>query len=107
MERALEDRVWQRALSRCEYCQGPQEYDRLPFEIDHIIALKHRGPIRRGNLCLACFACNNHKGPNVAGVAETTKTVVKLVNPRRQNLTCAPGKVRKILDSQSCVDRGP
>jgi hypothetical protein len=56
MERELEDLVWRRAGNRCEYCRVPQEYDRLPFEIDHVIAKKHRGPTRAGNLCLACFA---------------------------------------------------
>jgi hypothetical protein len=56
MERALEDWVWERANHSCEYCRVPQEYDRLAFEIDHIIARKHRGPSRAGNLCLACFA---------------------------------------------------
>src|SRR5262249_41106539 len=83
MERALEELVWQRAGSRCEYCQVAQEYDRLPFEIDHIIAIKHRGPTQVSNLCLECFACNNHKGPNVAGVDEKTQKVVHLFTPRR------------------------
>ena len=66
MERALEELVWRRAHRRCEYCQVPQEFDRLVFEIDHIIALKHRGPTRAGNLCLTCFACNNQKGDMTA-----------------------------------------
>jgi 5-methylcytosine-specific restriction endonuclease McrA len=61
MERALEELVWLRAGSRCEYCQLSQENLDLPCEIDHIIAKKHRGPSQAGNLCLACFACNNHK----------------------------------------------
>jgi hypothetical protein len=83
MQCALEQLVWRRAGRRCEYCQMAQADDRLPFEIDHIIARKHRGPTRASNLCLACFACNNHKGPNVAGVDEKTKKIVKLFNPRR------------------------
>jgi len=83
MERALEKLVWRRAGRRCEYCQVAQEHDPLPFEIDHVIAKKHRGPTRASNLCLACFACNNHKGPNVAGVDPKTKKVVPLFNPRR------------------------
>src|SRR5438876_1073478 len=83
MERALEELVWRRAVNCCEYCRVPQAYDRLPFEIDHIIARKHRGPTRAGNLCLACFACNNHKGPNIAGVDVDTNTIVQLFNPRR------------------------
>jgi hypothetical protein len=38
MERSLEELVWQRAGSCCEYCLVPQAVDLLPFEIDHIIA---------------------------------------------------------------------
>ncbi len=83
MERELVDLVWQRANGRCEYCQVSQVYDRLPFEIDHIIAKKHRGPTRPGNLCLACFACNVHKGPNISGIDIRTKKIVSLFNPRR------------------------
>ena len=56
MDDALEQLVWRRAHRRCEYCQLPREFSRAPFEIDHIIALKHRGPTRASNLCLACFA---------------------------------------------------
>jgi hypothetical protein len=83
MDRELEELVWRRARGRCEYCQLPHEYDELTFEIDHIIALKHRGPTRASNLCLACFACNNHKGTNLSGVDPKTKKIVNLFNPRR------------------------
>jgi 5-methylcytosine-specific restriction endonuclease McrA len=83
MEQALQDLVWRRANRRCEYCRVAQENDRLPFEIDHIIALKHRGPTRASNLCLACFACNNHKGPNISGIDSRTNKIVPLFNPRR------------------------
>jgi len=83
MERALEEFVWQRAGHRCEYCQVSQAYDRLPFAIDHVIARKHRGRTVAGNLCLACFACNNHKGPNIAGIDPKTGKIVLLFHPRR------------------------
>jgi hypothetical protein len=83
MERALEELVWRRAGGRCEYCQVPQALDRLPFEIDHIIARKHHGPTRASNLCLACFACNNHKSSNISGIDEKTKKIVPLFHPRR------------------------
>jgi hypothetical protein len=83
MERALQELVWERAGHRCEYCQVAQEHDRLPFEVDHIIAKKHRGPTRAGNLCLACFADNNHKGPNLAGIDPQTRELTPLFNPRR------------------------
>ena len=44
LEAALIRQVWQRARSRCEYCQMPQEFDEISFEIDHVIARKHGGP---------------------------------------------------------------
>ncbi len=84
MERALEVLVWQRAGRRCEYCQLPEAESDLAFEIDHVIAEHHKGQTQEENLCLACFACNRHKGPNVAGVDPETKQIVPLFNPRRQ-----------------------
>ena len=83
MERALKQLVWQRAHDRCEYCQLAQENHELPFPIDHIIARVHGGPTRAGNLCLACFACNNHKGPNLTGIDPKTRQLTRLFNPRR------------------------
>jgi hypothetical protein len=83
MSDSLEELVRERAGDRCEYCQVSQEHDLVSFEIDHIIARKHRGPTRANNLCLACFACNNHKGPNIAGVDPRTRKIVPLFNPRR------------------------
>ncbi len=83
MERALERLVWERASGRCEYCRVAQEHDRLPFEIDHIVAKKHGGATQLGNLCLACFADNNHKGPNIAGIDPHTRKLTPLFNPRR------------------------
>src|ERR1700756_1631056 len=83
MERELADLVRRRADNCCEYCRVSQAYDRLSFEIDHVIALKHRGPTRASNLCLACFACNNHKGTNISGIDPRTKKIVPLFNPRR------------------------
>jgi 5-methylcytosine-specific restriction endonuclease McrA len=83
MDPVLEQLVWQRAQGQCEYCQLPQRLSRLPFEIDHVIARKHRGRTVAGNLCLACFACNHHKGPNIAGIDPVTRKIVPLFHPRR------------------------
>ena len=55
MERSLEELVWQRARSCCEYCLMPQAFDRATFEIDHIIARSHGGASEADNLALACF----------------------------------------------------
>lgn len=61
----------------------PEEFDDLPFEIDHIIARKHGGATSGDNLALACFSCNNHKGPNIAGIDPRTGRIVRLYHPRR------------------------
>jgi hypothetical protein len=83
MDTALVELVWLRALSLCEYCQMPQDYERFSHQIDHVIAKKHKGTAVSENLALACFPCNNHKGPNLAGMDIVTKKLTKLFNPRR------------------------
>jgi len=83
MERALEERIWQRARDCCEYCQMPQEFDALRFQIDHVIAMSHGGSTLAANLALACFNCNSFKGPNLAGIDAKTKKIVPLFTDRR------------------------
>lgn len=84
MDRATENLVHERAQHCCEYCQMPQEYDDLPFQLEHIIAKQHRGTDAPENLALACVPCNRHKGPNLSGVDPQTGRVVRLFDPRRQ-----------------------
>jgi len=61
MDATLERLVRDRADGRCEYCRLPQAGSRAPFEIDHIIARKHRGRTVAGNLALSCVYCNAHR----------------------------------------------
>ncbi len=75
--------VWNRAEARCEYCRMPQACDELRFQIDHIIARQHGGLTRAGNLGLACYACNHHKGPNLAGIDPAAGRIERLFHPRR------------------------
>lgn len=74
--------VWQRAEERCEYCQMPQRFDPATFEIDHIVPEKMDGQSVEGNLALACFKCNNNKGPNIAGIDAETGEKAFLFDPR-------------------------
>lgn len=83
MDAALIRLVWQRADDRCEYCQMAQQFERLPFEIDHIIARKHRGSTVAGNLCLSCFYCNSFKGSDISSLDPRTRKLTPLFNPRR------------------------
>jgi hypothetical protein len=82
VDNALQEFVRQRAALACEYCQMPEHLDQLPFQIDHIIARKHGGPSSEDNLALACFYCNTHKGPNVAGIDPDSGDIVRLFHPR-------------------------
>src|SRR5579862_9695311 len=79
MARFKREVVRQCAILQCEYCQLPQAATRLPHEIDHIRALKHRGATTLSNTCLSCSYCNGAKGSNVAGYDPETG---ELINPR-------------------------
>jgi hypothetical protein len=83
MDAALRRLVWQRARSRCEYCRMPQAGEDATFEIDHIIARDHTGPTVASNLCLSCYYCNAHKGPNLTSLDPKTRKITPLFNPRR------------------------
>jgi hypothetical protein len=76
--------VSQRAGDCCEYCRLNREDHILPFEIDHIIAEKHRGAAIADNLCLSCWDCNNAKGSDIASVDPETENPTFLFHPRRQ-----------------------
>lgn len=83
MDRKLDREVRERALYRREYCHLPQSCSRLTFPIDHIIARQHGGPTESQNLALCCGRCNQHKGPNVSGIAPDTGQLTRLFDPRR------------------------
>jgi hypothetical protein len=83
MEESLRRSVWQRARGCCEYCRLPQQLTLLPHQIDHIVARKHGGQTTEENLCVACYRCNVHKGPNIAGVDPQSGEITRLFDPRR------------------------
>jgi 5-methylcytosine-specific restriction endonuclease McrA len=73
LEATFNQSVWKRADDCCEYCRMPQQYDDLPFQIDHILARQHGGPTTLSNTGLACMACNKFKGPNIASIDGATR----------------------------------
>lgn len=83
MDARLKAQVRRRARFRCEYCQFPERFAGLSFQIDHIIARQHSGKNDAVNLALACFRCNSHKGTNLAGVDSQSGQVVRLFHPRQ------------------------
>jgi hypothetical protein len=81
MRRVLREQIRHRAHDCCEYCLMPAEFDDAAFEIDHIVAEKHHGPTEFENLALSCFPCNNHKGPNIAGIDSVSRAIFPLYHP--------------------------
>ena len=85
MEPDLRRSVRDRAGKRCEYCGLRQEYAPLAlYTIDHIIPKKHGGSDDLLNLAFACYHCNIHKGPNLAGIDPDSGEMVALFNLRQQ-----------------------
>jgi hypothetical protein len=83
MDEAVREFVRTRATDVCEYCRLPKAISGLlPFHIDHIRALQHRGTDDPNNLCYACSWCNLFKGPNLSSYDPETDTIVRLFNPR-------------------------
>jgi hypothetical protein len=80
---SLRRTVISRAQNCCEYCLLPQESRLFKFEVDHIIAEKHRGATQEDNLCLSCLDCNRAKGSDFASFDPETGAVALLFNPRR------------------------
>ncbi len=82
MDDRLRQEVRKRSGGFCEYCRVPEEFDRLPFQPDHVIAEKHAGKTEESNLAWSCYDCNIFKGPNVAGVDPESDKVTRLYHPR-------------------------
>lgn len=85
MDEAVAAGVRLRAGGKCEYCLFPARRFARPFEIEHVIARKHKGTNAPGNLAFACPHCNQHKGTDLASLDRITSRtkLVRLFNPRR------------------------
>jgi hypothetical protein len=83
MDEATRLAVIERAADRCEYCRLPVAHVLTPFQVDHIIAKKHRGMDDLSNLAYACLRCNLHKQTDLTGIDERTKKLTKLFHHRR------------------------
>lgn len=78
-------RVRDTARDYCGYCRTHQDYNLIPFEIEHIIPIANGGTDEEGNLWLACSVCNGHKADKMQAVDPDTGEPVPLFNPRSQN----------------------
>lgn len=78
----LRELVRIRANGLCEYCLISDEDTFIAHEIDHIIAVQHKGLTVESNLAFCCFDCNRAKGPNIASIDPISGDISKLYNPR-------------------------
>jgi HNH endonuclease len=83
MDDATRRFVRDRAAARCEYCRLPDEVSGLlPFHVEHVRAIQHRGTDDLNNLCYACSRCNRFKGPNLSSYDPLSDQHVMLFDPR-------------------------
>lgn len=75
--------VIERAGFRCEYCRLPESAAAFPFEVDHIIALKHGGKMELLNLACSCLRCNRCKGTDFATFLAESMRPIFFFNPRK------------------------
>lgn len=80
---SLQKQVRQRARFLCEYCHTAEQWQYVPFTVDHVIPLKLGGTNDLENLALACFHCNRRKSDRVTAVDPLTNEEVPLFNPRQ------------------------
>jgi len=81
---ALRRLVTERAAQACEYCLLPSALSFYSHEVDHVVALKHRGETDAGNLAYACWRCNRFKGSDLGSFDPETGDFSFLFNPRKQ-----------------------
>lgn len=71
------------AAYACSYCRSPALAG-VAMAVDHIIPLARGGSHGRGNLCQACYRCNEFKGPLIQAVDPLTEQIVALYHPKTQ-----------------------
>ena len=82
---SIQTQVRQRAKYLCEYCHASEQWQYVPFTVDHIIPLSLGGNDNLENLALACFHCNRRKTNRVTIALPETSEEVSLFNPRKDN----------------------
>jgi len=82
---AIRDLVRQRAGWLCEYCHTLEQWQYIPFTIDHVVPLAKGGVDDLDNLALACFHCNRRKADRLTADDPLSGETVPLFNPRRHD----------------------
>lgn len=83
ISKELRHLVAERADYICEYCLMAEADRSSPYQIDHIISLKHGGSTAPDNLAYACIYCNLQKGTDLGSINWQNGELVRFFNPRR------------------------
>jgi len=85
ISKRTKEKVIERAIYKCEYCQLSEIYSFLPFQIEHIISIKHGGGNELENLALACSHCNSYKGSDLTTFLDNYEDIVVIYHPRKED----------------------
>lgn len=83
ISRAQQEAVRRRAQALCEYCHTAEQWQYIPFTVDHIIPISQGGAGSLENLALACFHCNRRKADRLQAVDPERAELVVLFHPRQ------------------------
>jgi 5-methylcytosine-specific restriction endonuclease McrA len=81
--KATRRQVAEQANYRCNYCRSP-EWAGVPMVVDHVVPLAAGGTSNIENLCLACYRCNEFKGPKSDALDPLSDKQVSLFKPNVQ-----------------------
>jgi len=82
VSRRMQAQIRRRAGALCEYCHTAEEWQYVPFTVDHIVPLAQGGANSLDNLALACFHCNRRKSAHPHALEPESNEVVPLFHPR-------------------------
>ena len=77
-------KIRQRAKYLCEYCHTSEQWQSVPFSIDHILPVSLGGSNDLDNLALACFTCNRQKSNQIEAVDPRSGKLVPIFDPRQE-----------------------
>lgn len=80
----IRQRLEEIADYRCSYCRSPMAAG-VAMVVEHIIPIAAGGSDDIDNLCLACYRCNQFKGPKITAIDPQSAEPVLLFNPHTQS----------------------
>jgi hypothetical protein len=83
ISRSQQEAVRRRAQGLCEYCHTAEQWQYVPFTVDHVVPVSQGGGGSLDNLALACVHCNRRKADRLQAVDPESDALVVLFHPRQ------------------------